>query len=100
MAANKGRRADVLIERMSCKSGEPERFVMVWADSDLDGVIKKVEGVAGVYDEGSYYKAYIDARYDIEFVIEEIKAVILCRPDPNFKLEERCLQLFDRFQLR
>jgi hypothetical protein len=58
-----------------------------WADANTKDAIKKVEGVAKVFNNFSPtdYIVYIDRRYDIKWVKAEIEAVVKCFDKGNVK---------------
>lgn len=81
-----GLKRDVLIEiteyedeRTGLKIRSDQTFT-VWAKAGLSEKIKSVEGVTNVYTTlcNTQYSVFIDKRYDIDYIIREVEAVILC----------------------
>jgi len=60
--------------KVECPTGT---MLYVWADDD---VIEKVKEVEGIYEVGDkfmgHYAAFIDHRYDIKDIAEEIEALV------------------------
>ena len=80
-----GKKCDVLIEdnftydqQTGIKSVYPYSFTL-WGDEGLKDLIESVNGVDAAYSPLSKneYSIYIDHRYDIEYVKEEVRARIL-----------------------
>jgi hypothetical protein len=80
-----GKLVDVLVQRKNYTDEKtsvsiPSHSLTVWADEGKTEIIKSVEGVTNVYSiiTPTEYDVYLDERYDVNLVIKEIEAVILC----------------------
>lgn len=85
-----GKKLDILIEDKTITDNRTgvetvsDRTFVVWADAETKDIISKVDGVVAVYTNQPYatkYDVFIDARYDIQYVKEAVKAAILCRDE-------------------
>lgn len=82
MEYGKGRKYDYLIEDFYAQTNDGSfvklpNVLTVWAKN---GIVEELEKVEGVYmvvqDYETQYAIYIDHRYDVEYVKDEIEAVI------------------------
>lgn len=65
-----GKIIDIIIEDM-CTG-----HIMVWADAGNKEIIESVPGVTNCFEEGVRYPVFLDPRYDVKWVKEEIIARI------------------------
>ena len=59
--------------------GEVCGYHKVWTDIGMTETIEAVEGVNQVSTQGTEYLIWLDKRYEVEFVLKEIEAAILCK---------------------
>lgn len=71
-----GKLCDVLVDEFIL--GDEFIYLEVWADANMENVIKSVPGVVNVYNITSEveYHVFLDPRYDREWVKAEIEAQI------------------------
>lgn len=81
-----GRIVDVLVEEYWTFPNDPDKTRFAWlyvfADPGYEKIIAAVPGVTRVDRGDNHYDAYLDPRYDREFIAKEIEAAILCN-DPT-----------------
>lgn len=98
-----GRRANVLTRIMPRDYFHPLQGevsleydrIEIWADAGLAESFRKIEGILhiGTDDLKSHYVAFVDPRYDVEFVKREIEAVaILPKEETNSGREFKYIQ--------